>query len=56
MLILNFNFYFLGKTLLNEKHPKLGLPKWLSDEDACANARDTGSIPGPGRSHMQQSS
>ena len=31
-----------------------GLPWWFSDKESPANARDTGSIPGPGRYHMPQ--
>ena len=32
----------------------LGIPWWLSDK-LLASAEDTGSIPGPGKSHMLQS-
>ena len=33
----------------------MGLPWWLSDKESD-NAGDMSSIPGPGRSHMPQSS
>ena len=29
-----------------------GLPCWLSGKEPASNARDTGSVPDPGRSHM----
>ena len=32
-----------------------GPPWWLTGKESVANVGDTGSVPGPGRSHMPQS-
>ena len=35
-----------------QKRQLMGLPWWLSGKNTPVSAEDTGSIPGPGRSHV----
>ena len=45
-------FHFSSQEGKQTKKQVAGLPWWSSGKETACSARDTGSIPGPGRGHM----